>query len=279
MPRSGHFPPSHCPGRGPLGGSLRALLFVPPAWYRAAVVVVGLTGGIGSGKSTVSAMLARRGAVVIDADEIAREVTAPGGAAYQAMVDHFGAGVVGPDGTLDRAAIAARVFSDPAELAALNAITHPAIGAAMLLRLAALRAPGEAGGVGGVGGIGRSPVVLDIPLLTEATRGNYGLAGVVVVDAPVEVAIRRLVRQRGLTEADAEARVRAQASREDRRRWADFVVDNGGSRAQLAASVEQLWSWLGRLAGPGPGDSSRSVDGSSQEAFDADGREDGQEDD
>jgi hypothetical protein len=185
----------------------------------------------------------------------------------------------------------------------------------MLLRLAALRAPGEAGGaggvgglggaggaggvgglggaggaggvgglggvggVGGVGGIGRSPVVLDIPLLTEATRGNYGLAGVVVVDAPVEVAIRRLVRQRGLTEADAEARVRAQASREDRRRWADFVVDNGGSRAQLAASVEQLWSWLGRLAGPGPGDSSRSVDGSSQEAFDADGREDGQEDD
>ncbi len=134
-------------------------------------------------------------------------------------------------------------------------------------------------GADGVGGVGGAPVVLDIPLLTEATRGNYGLAGVVVVDAPVEVAIRRLVRQRGLTEADAEARVRAQASREDRRRWADFVVDNGGSRAQLAASVEHLWSWLGGLAGSEPDDSRRSVDGSSQETFDADGREDGQEED
>jgi dephospho-CoA kinase len=201
------------------------------------MIVVGLTGGIGSGKSTVAAMLAGRGAEVIDLDEIAREVAAPGGTAYDALVGHFGRDVVRSDGTLDRAAIAARAFSDPDQLAALNCITHPAIAAATLRHLTDLAArAGDA-----------ALVVLDIPLLTEATKGGYGLAGVIVVDAPVEVAVARLVERRGYREVDARARVGAQASREERCQLADVVIDNGGSWTDLEASVEHLWTWLGAL--------------------------------
>jgi dephospho-CoA kinase len=222
------------------------------------VVVVAVTGGIGSGKSTVAGLLAARGAAVVDADKIARQVVAPGGPSYRSVVEHFGPAVVAADGTLDRAALAARVFADPAELAVLNAVTHPAIGGTLLTRLADLSRS-------------RQPVVLDIPLLTNATRELYGLAGVVVVDAPVEVAVRRLVEQRGLTEADAVARVRAQISREERIRLADVVIDNSGSRDSLAAAVEGVWEWLEGLF---PGSSGGpSVDGSSHEAFDADGGE------
>jgi dephospho-CoA kinase len=213
------------------------------------VIVVAITGGIGSGKSTVAALLEGRGAIVIDADVIARQVVAPDGPAYHALVEHFGPGVVNGDGTVDRAALAARVFSDPAELAALNAITHPAIAVAIRARL------DEVAGLG-------PPVVLDLPLLSEATRQWYGLTGVVVVDAPVEVAVHRLVEQRGLAEADAEARVRAQIPRPERRRLADVVVDNGGSREELDAAVGRLWAWLVSLE--------CSVDGSTKEASDAD---------
>jgi dephospho-CoA kinase len=231
------------------------------------VTVVAITGGIGSGKSTVAALLAARGAIVIDADQIARQVVAPDGPAYPAVVEHFGPGVVQGDGTVDRAALAARVFSDPAELAALNAITHPAI--AMTIR--ARRDE--------VAGLGR-PVVIDLPLLSEATRAFYGLAGVVVVDAPVAVAVRRLVEQRGLSEADAQARVQAQIPRDERRRLADVVVDNGGSREQLDAAVGRLWAWLASLedAASVASVASVSVDGPAEEAAGADDAEDGQED-
>ncbi|MDQ1417643.1 MAG: dephospho-CoA kinase [Acidimicrobiaceae bacterium] len=219
----------------------------------------------------MAGLLARRGAVVIDADQVAREVTAPGGAAYQAMVDHFGPAVVGPDGVLDRATIAARVFSDQAELAALNAMTHPAIVAALLACLGEISDSGH-------------PVVLEIPLLTSAMRTVFRLAGVVVVDAPVDVAIRRLVERRGLTAADAEARIRAQVSREERLGWADLVVDNSGSRESLVTAVAGVWEWLEQLAAGGSSVDGSSVDGASvdgpsQEAFDADRRESSQEQD
>jgi dephospho-CoA kinase len=150
-------------------------------------------------------------------------------------VDHFGAGVVTGDGVLDRAAIARRAFADPAELAALNAITHPAIVAEAGRRLAAVSPDQDI-------------VVVDVPLLDAASRQRYGLDAVVVVDAPVETAIRRLVEQRGFDEADARARIAAQMSSEERRRLADFVVENRGSLPDLDAAVDALWEWLRQLS-------------------------------
>src|SRR5579864_706313 len=177
------------------------------------MLTVGLTGGIGSGKSTVADLLVQRGAVLIDADRIAREVVVPGGAAYQPLVDRFGTAVLAPDGTLDRAALAAVVFADADSLAALNAITHPAISAVMASRRAAEEGTDHV-------------VVLDIPLLKPAHRDLLSLDVVVVVDAPVEVAVERLVGQRGFSREDAEARVAAQVSRQERLSGADLVIDN-----------------------------------------------------
>jgi dephospho-CoA kinase len=208
------------------------------------VVVVGVTGGIGCGKSTVSALLGRRGAAVIDADQIARQLLAPGQPSFQAVTDHFGRAVVRDDGSLDRGALAARVFSDPEELAVLNAITHPAVGAALAARLAELARSASA-----PSSEDELFVVVEIPLLTEAAKQRYGLAGVVVVDAPVEVAVGRLVDQRGLSEADALARIEAQPTREQRRALGDVVVDNAGSRRQLDASVDAVWVWMQALRG------------------------------
>jgi dephospho-CoA kinase len=195
------------------------------------VLAVGLTGGIGSGKSTVGDMLVERGAVLIDADRIAREVVVPGGPAFQPLVDRFGPGIVAADGTIDRAALAAVAFADPESVAALNAITHPAIGAVMAQRRAAVQ---ESDGV----------VVLDVPLLTPAHRDLLSLDVVVVVDCPVDVAVGRLVEQRGFSRGDAEARVAAQVSREERCRGADYVVDNSAGRDRLAAQVRDLWAAL-----------------------------------
>jgi dephospho-CoA kinase len=192
------------------------------------VLAVGLTGGIGSGKSTVGELLVQRGAVLIDADRIAREVVVPGGAAYQPLVDRFGPGILAPDGTVDRPSLAAIAFADAESLAALNAITHPAISAVMAQRRAA-----EAGG--------DRVVVLDIPLLKPEHRDVLSLDVVVVVDCPVEVAVDRLVQQRGFSLHDAEARVAAQAGREERRHGADFVIDNSGDRARLVAEVDRVW--------------------------------------
>jgi dephospho-CoA kinase len=203
------------------------------------VLLVGLTGGIGSGKSTVALMLAARGAVVVDADQIAREVVEPGGPAYQPMVDRFGPEIVRPDKSLDRAAIAAQAFATPEALADLNAITHPAIRAVMAERIAE---QAETDNV----------VVVDIPLLAEGGPAAYGLRGVIVVDAPVEAAVQRLIEGRGLSEPDARARVAAQATREDRRKLADVVIDNAGSPEDLARQLDDVWAWIETLRDRSP---------------------------
>lgn len=195
------------------------------------MLLVGLTGGIGSGKSTVAAMLEARGAVVVDADQIARQQASPGGDAYQPMIDRFGPDVVLPDGTIDRAKVAARVFKDPKALADLNAITHPKIRDELGRRILELAQTDHI-------------VVMDVPLLAETTRASWGLAGVIVVDAPVETAVARLVEQRGMTEGDARARVANQATREERLALADVVIRNEGDFAQLEAEVDRAWSWL-----------------------------------
>ena len=195
------------------------------------MLAVGLTGGIGSGKSAVADLLVARGAELIDADQIAREVVEPGQPAHGALVERFGDGILAPDGSLDRPAVAAVVFSDPAALADLNAITHPAIGESMLARRQAADAR-------------EGVLVLAIPLLKATHRDTVRLDVVVVVDCPVEVAVDRLVEFRGMGRADAEARVAAQISREERLFEADFVVDNGGDLGHLECEVDRLWRWL-----------------------------------
>ncbi|HET8621395.1 MAG TPA: dephospho-CoA kinase [Acidimicrobiales bacterium] len=197
------------------------------------MLVVGLTGGIGSGKSTVSAMLAAKGAVVVDADAVTREVQQPGTPVFAAMVERFGPGIVAPDGTLDRAAVAGIVFTDPDALAALNDIVHPAVGARIAERMTELAATGEI-------------VVLDVPLMVESKRG-YPVAALVVVDVDPEVAVRRLVEGRGMREDDVRARMSRQATREERLARADRVVDNSGSVDDLARQVDDLWEWIATL--------------------------------
>lgn len=191
--------------------------------------MVGLTGGIGSGKSTVSALLARRGALVIDTDSVARQVVAPGGPAHEALVRRFG-----PELASDRRALAGVVFSDPSALADLNAIVHPAVREEVGRRVTELRERGA------------DVVVLAVPLLVE-TGGAYGVAAVVVVDCPEEVAVRRLVEHRGMDEADVRRRMAAQASREDRLAVADVVIHNDGSLEDLESQVDEAWSWIQEL--------------------------------
>ncbi|MFC5752583.1 dephospho-CoA kinase [Actinomadura rugatobispora] len=194
---------------------------------------VGLTGGIGSGKSEVSGRLAKHGAVVIDADRIAREVVEPGTPGLAAVVAEFGEGVLLPDGGLDRPKVGSIVFSDPERLAALNAIVHPLVGKRTQELMEA--APEDA------------ILVYDVPLLAENGLGEmYDL--VVVVDAPVETQLERLTGRRGMTGEDARARIAAQASREDRRAIAHHVIDNSGSLDDLRAQVDDLWKDLTRRA-------------------------------
>jgi dephospho-CoA kinase len=193
------------------------------------MILVGLTGGIGSGKSTVSAALAQRGAVVVDADAIVRDVQQPGSPVLQQMAERFGPQVIAADGSLDRAAVAGIVFADPEALKALNGIVHPAVGAEMNRRVMAELATDHV-------------VVMDIPLLTENPR--EGLQGKIVVDVPVDVQVERLVRYRGFDEADARARIAKQATRDQRLEGADFVVDNSGDLDALAPQIERLWAWL-----------------------------------
>ena len=193
------------------------------------MILIGLTGGIGSGKSTVSARLADLGARVIDADAITREVQQPGTEVFAAIVERFGDGIVAADGTLDRPALALIVFADPDELKALNDIVHPAVGVEIAERLA------EAADTDDV-------VVLDVPLLVESGRSD--MAAMVVVDLDPDVAVRRLVEHRGFTEEDARARISRQASREDRLAKADRVLDNSGSVDDLLAQVDAAWPWI-----------------------------------
>lgn len=193
---------------------------------------MGLTGGIGAGKSTVSSRLRDRGAVIVDADAITKDLQRPGTEVFAAMVARFGDRILAPDGTLDRQAVADIVFNDPDELKALNAIVHPAVGVEIFRRI---EEQTDSDNV----------VVLDIPLLVEG--GRYKVGGVLVVDTPVEVAVRRLVELRGMDEADARARIANQASREDRVAKADMVVDNGGTEADLDAQMDAVWAWIQSL--------------------------------
>lgn len=197
------------------------------------MLTVGLTGGIGAGKSEVSRLLVRHGAVLIDADRIAREVVAPGTPGLAAVVDAFGADILAADGSLDRPRLGSIVFADPEKLALLNSIVHPLVGARSreLERAAAEDAV----------------VVHDVPLLTE-----NGLAPlydvVIVVDASPATQLDRLVRLRGMTEEDARARMAAQATREQRREIADIVIDNDVPLDVLTRRVAEVWDDLARRA-------------------------------
>jgi dephospho-CoA kinase len=197
------------------------------------VLLVGLTGGIGAGKSTVSALLAEKGAVIVDADAITRQLQRPGEPVFAAMVERFGAGIVAADGTLDRQAVADLVFSDSQALADLNAIVHPAVGAEIARRL------GEEAETDHL-------VILDVPLMVEG--GRTGFVGLIVVDVDPEIAVQRLVDQRGMREDDARARMARQASREERLAKADRVIDNSGTLDDLRRQVDEAWTWILGLA-------------------------------
>jgi len=187
--------------------------------------MVGLTGGIGAGKSTVAGLLARRGAIVVDADAIAREVVEPGMPALAQLVERFGPDILAADGSLDRAALAAKAFVSDEAKKDLEAVTHPAIGEEFLRRVAA--APAD------------SVVVHDVPLLVEAKRGG-DYAAVIVVEAPLEVRLARLER-RGVAPDDARRRIALQASDDERRAVATWVVDNGGTITDLDAQIDRIW--------------------------------------
>jgi len=197
------------------------------------VLTVGLTGGIGAGKSEVSRLLVSYGAVLIDADRIAREVVEPGTPGLAAVVAEFGDGILTAEGALDRPALGAVVFGDPERLAALNAIVHPLVGARSA-ELEALAGPDDV-------------VVHDVPLLTEnGLAPRYDL--VVVVDAAPETQLDRLVRLRGMTEVEARARMAAQATRAQRRAVADLVIDNDGPLEALEPQVRKVWEELKQRA-------------------------------
>jgi dephospho-CoA kinase len=194
---------------------------------------VGLTGGIGSGKSTVSARLAELGAVILDADKAARAVVEPRTPGLAAIVDTFGPAVLAPDGSLDRAGLASIVFADEAALAKLNAITHPLIHAHIE---AEERAAIAAGGDDVV-------LVHDVALLAEWGRAKeFDL--VIVVDVPPETQLARLTVERGMPEDQARARIAAQATRDQRLAVADIVIDNSGTRADLDQRVDEVWADL-----------------------------------
>jgi dephospho-CoA kinase len=199
------------------------------------VRVIGLTGGIGSGKSTVSALLAARGAVIIDADAITKELQQPGMPVFEAMVERFGPGIVAADGTLDRQAVAEIVFNDAAALQDLNDIVHPAVGAETTRRILEQAETDHL-------------VVLDIPLLVESA-GKRDVAGIVVVDLDPEVALGRLL-ERGMREDDARARMARQASREERLAKASVVLDNSGTIADLEAQIDAEWARILALGEP-----------------------------
>ena len=191
---------------------------------------IGLTGGIGSGKSTVAARLAELGAVLIDSDRLAREVVEVGSPGLARVVERFGTEVLTPDGSLDRPRLGRLVFSDPAALADLNAIVHPLVRA----RSEALTAEAAAGGA--------AAVVHDVPLLVE-NKLAAGYDTVIVVEAPLSLRLQRLAG-RGLDEETARARIAAQAGDEERRAVADIVLDNSGSVAELTAQVDAAWAGL-----------------------------------
>jgi dephospho-CoA kinase len=199
--------------------------------------LIGLTGAIGSGKSSVSALFASKGAIIIDGDGIAKQLQQKGSATLQKMVDEFG-DILLDTGELDRAKVAQLVFGDADLLKRLNAIMHPAISAEILRQIEMNMATNNV-------------VVLDMPLLVENPR--EGMSGLVVVDVDPEVAISRLVQFRHMNEDDARRRMASQASREDRLKVADRVIDNSGSPDELDAQVDEVWDWFATLPNAQPG--------------------------
>jgi dephospho-CoA kinase len=200
-------------------------------------MLVGLTGGIGAGKSAVASRFAELGAQVIDADQLAREVVAPGTPGLAEVVAAFGADLVGPDGALDRAALGRRVFGDPAGRRRLEEIIHPGVRA----RTAELVASAPPGTV----------LINDVPLLVEAgLAGGYDLVVVVLASEPTRLA--RLVHDRGMSESEARARMATQATDEQRRAVADIVLDNDGTLEQLRTAVDEVWHTITRSAATVP---------------------------
>ncbi|GAA3822055.1 dephospho-CoA kinase [Nocardioides panacisoli] len=206
-----------------------SLMVTPFGATRVRFMRVGLTGGIASGKSTVSDMFRELGAVIIDGDRLAREVVAKGTPGLARVVEAFGPEVLTADGELDRPRLGSIVFNDPDQLKVLEGITHP-----LIFELYAER---EAAAPEG------AVVVHDIPLLAESGRAGE-FDAVVVVDVPEEVQVQRMLRDRGWTEADARARIAAQASREDRRAIATYVIENTGTREDLRQRVAEVFERL-----------------------------------
>lgn len=200
------------------------------------MLLIALTGGIASGKSVVASRLAEHGAVVVDADKIAREVVEPGTPALARIAEEFGPSVIAPDGSLDRAALGAIIFADDAKRSILNQITHPAV-----LELSQRRFA-EAGAADP-----DAIVIYDVPLLTEV-RGRAEFDGVIVVSAPEEVRIERMVSLRGLSRDEAEKRIRSQAPEEERRALADHLIESGGTLDETLAQADAVWEQLRQRA-------------------------------
>lgn len=196
------------------------------------MILVGLTGGIGSGKSTASKMLAARGAVIIDADAITHEVQRPGTPVLSELAEVFGSDILDSDGALIRPLLAQRAFADTESLQKLNQIVHPAVQKEMLARMDAQK---------GTDNI----VILDVPLLVENPRSD--LSGVCVIDCPLDLAVERLVEQRNMNADDARVRMSKQATREERRAAADFLIENSGDLAFLEEQVDRAWEWMQSL--------------------------------
>lgn len=198
--------------------------------------LLALTGGIAAGKSTISRMLQEHGALIVDADAIVREVQAPGSPVLDEIAEAFGREMIDPDGALDRAALGSRVFGDQAALAMLNAIVHPAVNQRSMERIQDALASGP-----------NTVVIYDIPLLVKV-RPEDPWDLVVVAEAPAATRVQRLVTERGLSEADAEARVASQVSDETRRAIADVIIDTTGTLADTQRQVDELWERVATLA-------------------------------
>ena len=201
--------------------------------------IIGLTGGIGSGKSTVSAALETRGAKLVDADEVVRELQRPNGEIFTNLVQEFGEMIISEDGQLNRQKLADIAFSNPADLEKLNKIVHPAVGKEMAKRRNAFIRQGYI-------------VLVDIPLLvtpegTLARKEYQDFTGKIVIDCDEKIAVARLVKFRGFREDDAWARIDKQASRKQRLEFADFVIDNNGDNDSLELQIDSCWSWMASL--------------------------------